>query len=145
MAVEKRKVGRPSKMTPKVKEKVIEILSLGMSMGKAALIVGVDVTTIENAMHADPDFSAGIKGAEAKGELFCLQGIRDRVERWQSLAWFLERRHGRVYGQKVTLNDSQEVSLKLVREIVQSNGNVNGTAKPDNPPLEIAPAAGRIS
>jgi hypothetical protein len=56
--------GRPTVMTPQVKEQLCLMLSLGLSRRQAASYLDIDHTTITHAAERDPDFARGLAKAE---------------------------------------------------------------------------------
>jgi hypothetical protein len=56
--------GRPTVMTPQVKEQLCLMLSLGLSRRQAASYLDIDHSTITHAAERDPDFARGLAKAE---------------------------------------------------------------------------------
>lgn len=95
------RIGRPSKFTPKIKEKVLQGIRLGLSIVKACNIAGIDYNTYRNwetkaLEDKEPnyiDFFQQCERAKDEREAFHLTQIinASRDGTWQASAWFLER------------------------------------------------------
>lgn len=86
------KGGRPLVLTAAKKKIVIGLIEEGASRNLAAAHEGIATKTIASEMERDEEFLHGIKKAEAKCEMFHIRRIRRGDTRWQSSAWFLERK-----------------------------------------------------
>lgn len=85
------RIGRPTKMTPKVIDQIAELFFLAFSDEQVALATDVDVRTIHRARAAG--FCQSIKKGELAREKTYRQKIWDGKEGWQGAAWFLERKY----------------------------------------------------
>lgn len=70
-----RKVGRPSKRTPELENVVRRALQRGLSLNRAADLIGVSAETLRRWRSADPDFEAAIKTAQAGGVLVAAEHL----------------------------------------------------------------------
>lgn len=128
------KRGPPKKFTAEVKARVVECLTMGLSLAEALTIVGFDRRSYVRECQTDLEFARGVKGASSEGKLHHIRRIHNAEERWQASAWFLERKYGAEYGQKVKLEHGGAV--RVVEEIVEAvpahetNGHANGAASP---------------
>lgn len=134
----KGKPGPREKMTPAAKRHFVQSLTLGLSQVEACLALGVDRETVRKARIADPQFSERVKKAAAAGKRHHLQRVHLGVPNWQSSAWFLERKYGAEFGQKVRVDHGGQ--LRVVEEVV---GATHATPHP-NGNGHTAPGAGRI-
>jgi hypothetical protein len=112
------KRGPPLKFTAAIKAKVIQGLERGMSLADMLTLVGFCHRSFRNACAADPEFSQGVKSAAGRGKLHHLERVHEGDERWQSSAWFLERKYGAEYGQKVKLDVTAQVSTRIVEQVI---------------------------
>jgi hypothetical protein len=91
--------GRPTKLTPKLLEKLIGALRLGLYIEQACTYVGISAFTYHhwNKLARDGEakyqaFAAAIELASVEAEMSALQSVRKLEERWQANMTFLERR-----------------------------------------------------
>jgi transposase len=121
-------VGRPSKFTDDVKQKLIKALKLGATHDIAASYAGVSRSLFyewkAKGEAGDPEFTEildAIRLAEAIGAIGWLEKIEAAANdgNWQAAAWKLERRYPRDYGKTVQEHsglDGGAINIKLVRE-----------------------------
>lgn len=131
--------GRPTKMTARVKADVLEHLELGLSLADALKCLDVSHTSYVRAKQDDPDFGRGVKSAAARGKAHHLRRVHGGVPNWQASAWFLERKYGAEYGQKLRLDHGG--SVQVVEEIVSGGGAAQAQANGNG---HASPGAGRI-
>lgn len=97
--------GRPPLyLDPEIRAAVLRGMRLGMAYEKVAALAGIDRGTLENwrAMEAPDGVSAEVAGffralkrAEIEGEAARIEQLLDgEGERWQRVAWWLERFKG---------------------------------------------------
>jgi hypothetical protein len=108
------KPGPKPKMTPAVKAGVLESLRVGLSLAEALIRAGLTREMYRHACRTDEQFHRGVKKAAIDGKFHHLQRVNDGVPQWQSSAWFLERKYGAEFGQKVKLQTSGKVVIKAV-------------------------------
>lgn len=93
-------MGRPTKLTPEVQEKIVSLVRAGNYPEVAAQAAGVGRSTYYDWMRwADEkgkpysDFSEAVKEAQAAAESHAVTIIRKAAMdgSWQAAAWFLER------------------------------------------------------
>ena len=103
-------MGRPSKFTPEITEKVLQNIRLGMRYKDAALAAGVSDRTFaewrqkgEKAKSGKYSrFSQSLHLAEAEGERALIARIQSAAKKqWQAAAWILERRHRERWGRNL--------------------------------------------
>lgn len=123
-------VGRPSKLTPIVRARLVQALEMGATYELACGFAGIHYSTLRDWMLAgereldqatqenrDPagdfyEFSEAIKSAEGRAAVKWLLKIEKAATEgnWQAAAWKLERRWPKVYGRTVV---EQELSGQL--------------------------------
>jgi len=104
---DRRRVGRPTSLTPAVAETIIDAMCGGNYMETAAALAGISVATLRNWLRAGrrgespelADFAQAIARARAVAEVRDLERI-GRDPSWQSAAWRLERRHPKRWGRR---------------------------------------------
>jgi hypothetical protein len=83
-------LGRPTKRTQEVIDKISEALSYGMTQRDIADLVDVDKDTLTE-WYKDPIFSVQVKQALAQRKLVRMQRIDSGNMGWQGSAWVMER------------------------------------------------------
>lgn len=112
------KTGRPQKIGEKERAEILENLEVGASLKDAAGAVGVDNATVYRLRRADPAFAKGVRQAVKKGKLKLIRTVAT-AETWQAAAWMLERRWGRQFGRKDTVNiKSRQEHIHQIRQDV---------------------------
>ena len=96
-------MGRTSKLTPELTDRICKALRLGMTQKLACSYANLGHTTFyrwlqeaEREPGAKRDFRDSVKRAEAEGAAKHLVTIAEAANdgSWQAAAWMLERRHG---------------------------------------------------
>lgn len=96
-----RSPGRPSKLTPAVRDRFIAALKEGVSFASAANLAGIGQSTFyrwveeggKQASGEYREFLEAVRGAQAEAEEACLRIVRKAAEKdWRAAAWILERR-----------------------------------------------------
>lgn len=104
-----RKIGRPTKFTPKVRELILSAVREGNYIETAAQSAGINKDTfyswmVKGETSCAPkefsDFSEAIKRARAEAEIQALAVIQVAANRgiWQAAAWYLERSYPDRFG-----------------------------------------------
>src|SRR5580658_5839288 len=102
-------IGRPTKLTPDIQEKILTVIKLGAYRTAACDFAGISPETLRNWMRRGEnegegpyvEFAAAIKQAEASACLKALGTIRTAMEsQWQAAAWFLERKRPKEWGKR---------------------------------------------
>jgi hypothetical protein len=84
--------GRPTVMTPAIKEQLCLLLSLGLSRRQAAAYLDISHTTIANLAARDPDFARGLERAEDLKVAEALVFVAAESRRnWRAAAWLIDR------------------------------------------------------
>ena len=123
------KRGRPSELTPELKERFLNAIAAGSHYEPACAYAGIAYSTFREWMQRGigtnrrrasnqeyADFAEAVQGAEAKGELSAIASIRGASkDDWRAAAWMLERRHSDRWAstQKVKIQVEQAVDAEL--------------------------------
>ena len=92
---DKAKNGRPSAYCEDIANKVIDAVRSGLTMERAAELVGMNSGTIQGWVSKRPNFGRAIKKARREHEVSLLRSIELAGEKsWQAKAWLAERVHG---------------------------------------------------
>jgi transposase len=102
-------IGRPTKLTPELTEKICSGLRSGLYLKDAADLAGIHPSQVnrwiargseEGSEGPHAAFRAAIKKAEAETQVATLEIIRQAAEggNWTAAAWYLERRHPEKWG-----------------------------------------------
>jgi hypothetical protein len=131
----RKKPGPHPTVTDQVKKQLIESVQVGLSLADALCMLGISRAAFIRARQADPQFGQGIKSASSRGKDYHLRRIYRGDPGWQSSAWFLERKYGSEYGNRLKLDVEGELITRLVEEIVEPDGthedyHRNGQAAP---------------
>lgn len=91
-----RKVGRPSKYSAQIAQKIFAAVESGMSRTAAGALYGFHPQTISDWLVAIPEFADGIEQARARGISRRLEEVSAGVnlaglKDWRASAWLLER------------------------------------------------------
>ena len=115
-------MGRPTKLTPKVRDAICEGIRLGMTYKHAAMAAGITERTfyhwVERGKNGDEpyaQFLQALSGAEAEGIRKNLDAIQGASEKdWRAAAWLLERRHPAEYGRREEVTHAGAVRFDYV-------------------------------
>jgi hypothetical protein len=108
------KPGPKPAVTPQIKADILESLRLGLSLAAALRCANVSRQQYRTAVANDAEFNRGIKSAADQGKRHHLQRVHDAERNWQASAWFLERKYGAEFGQRVKVQTSGRVVIKAV-------------------------------
>lgn len=98
---DKRKVGRPTKYTQEIGEKLCEIIAAGNYRQTAYQFVGVPKRTFEAWVERIPEFQHMILQAEQRAEIRCVTLImKAAAEDPKHAEWWLERKCYPRWGRK---------------------------------------------
>ena len=120
--------GRPSKLTPEVKDKLVKAIAAGNYYEAACQFAGIDYRTFRNWMVAGEEAKSGeyfqffqsIKKAEAQAEIRMVQEWQKHVpNNWQAIATFMERRYPDRWGKRdrQDINLQGELGIKIVDDV----------------------------
>jgi len=92
-------MGRPTKLTPELQEKLCMLLSVGNTIETSCTLAGISVETYyawfnqgeANKSGRHFEFSEAIKRAKTSAEAHHIRRIYQGEKNWQSSAWWLER------------------------------------------------------
>lgn len=111
----KRKPGRPSKYCKSIARRIFKHVSQGVSREGSAFLAGITASTLYDWQSKIPEFSEGIKRAEARFERECVRDIRKagkRPRNWPARAWLLERKFPGKYA-KVERNVIESTTMQV--------------------------------
>ena len=120
-------MSRPTKLTPDVHKKIVNLIKAGNYNDVAAQAVGITESTFYDWMKKGEDgyseiyteFSKAVKEAGAFSEAHYLELIRKAAQEtsWQAAAWVLERKHKDKWGRAVTVEGNQDKPINNVMTI----------------------------
>jgi len=92
---DKAKNGRPTAYCEEIAVKIIDAVRSGLTMERAAELIGMNPNTIQGWTNKRPTFGRSIKKARREHEVSLLRSIELAGEKsWQARAWLAERVHG---------------------------------------------------
>jgi len=101
--------GRPSKLTPEIRQNLAHAISVGATYELACVYAGIDYSTFrrwmlkgeEQAKGDHREFRDAVKRAEGEAVVRLLSIIELAAkDQWQAAAWKLERRYPESYGRR---------------------------------------------
>jgi len=102
-------VARPTKLTPKVRERIVESIRAGAYAEQAARAAGIAPSTyygwLRRGEAGEPtfsEFSEALRAGEAEAEIAAVATIREAAQAgdWRAAAHYLERRHPERWGRR---------------------------------------------
>ena len=116
----KKKLGRPSKLTPELQAQIILALRAGNYIEVAAAHVGIDKVTLyawlrEGARHPGRhrEFSHAVLKAQAEAHVMDVARIAKAAQtQWQAAAWRLERKFPAQWGRRDYLTHEHTLTVK---------------------------------
>lgn len=134
-----KKIGRPSKFSPEVQDKIVGLIRAGNYIETAAAIAGISKETFYDWMKqgADPKsrfapFSDAVVKASAEAEAMdlLLIGQAARAGQWQAAAWRLERKHPKKWGRydrhEISGPDGGPLHVEFENALQRVYGEPNG-------------------
>lgn len=107
--------GGPTKFTPELKAKLLELIELGMPLTHAADAVGIAFSTLCNWRQANADFADEVERAVASGMQRHLENIvRASATDWRASAWILSHRFPSQWGRTSVDLTSNGTPLALI-------------------------------
>lgn len=135
--MESNPVGRPTKFTPEVKEKILIAIRKGAPYELACNYARLDVSTLYNWKEkAEVDklpeyiqFFEDLKEAEGHTSLMWLDVIDKAMKdgQWTAAAWKLERRHHKYFSSNAQLNELNSKLDQLLDGDKNEKGNEEGS------------------
>lgn len=113
------KYKEPIKLTDDARKSILDVLEEGGSIKDAALLHNVSYGGIFDLMGREPAWEAAVRRSMVVNKLQHLARIKRGEDRWQSSAWFLERRYREEYGLNMPDVDEQARTIR-VRRIVRT-------------------------
>lgn len=102
------KLGRKTKKTPEMIERLTAALSHGCTRTAAVSYAGISYETFTVYME-DSDFSETIKKAEYAAKAYFEDKIYQEAKKnWNAAAWWLERRHWNEYAKRTVTHDTND-------------------------------------
>ena len=121
----KNKGGRPSKLTPQLREEIVNSIKAGNWIKTTCTNVGIDKSTFYDWMKRGEKskrytiykkFYEAVKQAQAFAEAVHVANISKAAEtNWRAAAWILERRFSQRWGKTKTKKD-EEISIRTMDE-----------------------------
>ena len=125
-------VGRPSKLTPERKKRIIDSIRIGGSLEGAAEVAGIHRSTFYNWMDRGKnakkgeyrDFFDTVTVAKAEAEMILISRIHKAgfKDDWKANAWILKNRYGDQYRETQNLDvqraDERKDEMVFNRDIV---------------------------
>jgi transposase len=126
--------GRPSKLIPEIKTKLLKALAAGNHYEPACAYAGISYQTFRNWMKRGETASRGeyleffetVQGAIAQGEIASVAKIKKAEDSdWRAAAWMLERRHPDRWA------STQRVKLEVEKEMEKTLDHLERQLPPD--------------
>lgn len=125
--MDKRRRGRPEKLTPEIQSELAKYIAMGHYLDTAAQLAGIHRNTVnlwlkrgrKESKGKYHDFLVAIKRALAEAEKKDVDIINSAASSgiWQAAAWKLERRYPDRWGRKDRLNLNTNEKVKKIIEI----------------------------
>lgn len=121
--------GRPSKLTPAVKGKLLAALRASNGYEPACAYAGIHYKTFRNWMARGEQAKSGeyfqffqdVQEAVAQDEISAVAGIKQAGQSdWKALAWILERRHADRWSSTQKLRVIQEQQIDAILDKLQT-------------------------
>jgi hypothetical protein len=128
-------VGRPTKFSPEVVEKLIEAISVGATYQIACDYAGIKYCNFNRWMKRGLDeeypeyceFRQSIKKAGGKAAVGWLQVIQNAmVKEWTAAAWKIERRHFKDYSANPVVREEMKNLEKDIKKLKKKFGESHG-------------------
>jgi len=118
--------GRPPGLDDQAKGQLIALLSVGMSMRQAAVVLGVSHTTIQKMLKADPALAEEITAARFQAQLQPLACvIREARRSWKAATWLLKYLDGKIASHEETPDERRERQQRESDEFFARTGGRN--------------------
>ncbi len=92
------KIGRKTKRTPSLQDKVLEALRIGHTDGDACSLSGISQSTFYEWIKTIPEFSEKVEQARLKAKDTCIKVVRRAaLTNWAAATWWLTRRGGKEF------------------------------------------------
>jgi hypothetical protein len=126
-------VGRPTVMTPDVKDLVLEALERGLPVRKACRSVGIDPEGFYLALSRDPDFNERYERAKAAAVDAIIHDADDEAEKT------LSAENGtQVAAAKVFIDHKWRMASRIAPQKWGEKANINVTTAISDDPQELA-------
>ena len=108
----RRPVGRPTKLTPVVRRRILDYLRAGNRRGVSARASGVSEATFYRWLNEDEVFRAEVEQAEAEAEVALVEVVRTSLPKYPTLAYKMLEARGPEWRPWRPLPASDEVTPK---------------------------------
>ena len=118
-------MARPTKLTPKVREHIVESIRAGAYAEQAAHAAGIAPSTYydwlrrgEAGERPFSEFSDALRAGEAEAEVAAVTVIRDAAQAgdWRAAAHYLDRRHPERWGRRHHVDQAAEPTDHLNKD-----------------------------
>jgi hypothetical protein len=109
-------VGRPSKYTPEVQERICQLIRAGNTVDVAARAVGLNAALLYKWMQRRPRFKAAIETARGEAEAILVGRVQKAASAgsWRAACWLLERQWPERWA---PLSERSRIDKELDREL----------------------------
>lgn len=118
-----KRAGRPTKLTPQLQRRIVELIRAGNYASVAAAASGIAERTYydwlargsreHHSIYAE--FLQTIKEASARAEVEAVSGVRTADRGWQAHMTWLERRYPSRWGRRARLDDPPSSGERVAR------------------------------
>ena len=148
----KRHIGRRTKLTPEIRDKICELVRAGNYGEVAARCAGIHPATFYRWQERGREgrapygeFCDCLEKATAEAEARNIVTIQKASqEQWQAAAWFLERKHHERWGRRdrlgleggdtdkpILISDAKSILISRLTSPATSGSETEGHSKPD--------------
>jgi hypothetical protein len=125
------KPGPKPKIGESEKKQILAVVRIGGSLSDAAGAIGVCLRSVQNAMKNDARFCTGVKRARKMGKIRLIRKV-GKATAWQAAAWMLERKYGREYGRKETVERTGQPDKQIVEVVFRRMSILDHAARSTN-------------
>lgn len=122
------KMGRPSKLTPEVQEKICNAIRAGNYYEAACAYAGIDYSTFRRWMVQGEkaksgkyrEFYEAVKKAEYEAEIRLVAMWQKHMpDNWQAIATFLERRYPERWARRLDVKQEVQGQVKIEHDVAR--------------------------
>lgn len=126
-------MGRKTKLTKEIQEKICKYIEIGVPFKYAALACGISERTLYNWLERGEkegkgkyfQFLQAVKEAEARSVVRDIAILEKAAQegKWQAVAWRLERRHPEDFGRRdeLRLEHSGKIDINILRKYLEEH------------------------
>lgn len=116
-----RRPGRPSKLTPIMRGRFLDLVRQGISLTRTAKALGIHPDTVTDWCRDNPDFSDDILKAREQAILPLEDKIIQAANKdWRAAAWLLERWWPEKYGRRQKMDVQTSVDLAAIIQRIEN-------------------------